>query len=156
MNNGKTDKATRKGRLTRLSAQLLARERQLLGGLRDVEQEGPCNALDGADAMDAASEFAANDVQAFLKELRAMELLDINHAFEKLFEGTYGMCEECGKRIPAARIRLIPAVSLCVACKRHRERLTGDQVEMPEWSDAQGMADVDRSEAFCDQARRRA
>jgi DnaK suppressor protein len=156
MNGGKIDKATRKERLGRLGAQLLARERRLLSGLRDVEQEGPCNVLDGADAMDAASEFAANDVRACLKELRAVELLDINDAFQKLFDGTYGVCEECGKRIPEARLRLIPAASLCVACKRHRERLTKSRVELPEWSGAQIMADSDKSEAFCGQARRRA
>lgn len=156
MNNGKTNQARRKDRLGRRCAQLLARERRLLGGLRDVEQEGTCNVLDGADAMDAASEFAANDLQACLKEARAMELLDINDAFQKLLDGTYGVCEECGERIPEARLRLIPAVSLCVACKRHRERLTESRVELPEWSGAQVMADLDKSEAFCGQARRRA
>ena len=155
MNNGKTDKATRKKRLGRISTQLLARERRLLGGLRDVEQEESWNVLDGADAMDAASESEANDLEACLSELRAVELVEINDAFQKLFDGTYGTCEECGKRIPEARLRLVPAVSRCVACKRDRERLTESRGELSEWRDAEAGADVDKSEAFCDQARRR-
>ena len=121
-----------------------------------MEQEGICNVLDGADAMDAASGFAANDVKACLRELRAVELLDINDAFQKLFDGTYGVCEDCRKRIPEARLRLIPAVSLCVACKRDRERLTESQAEFPEWGGAHIGAGSDRPEAFCGQARRRA
>jgi DnaK suppressor protein len=127
----------------------------LLGGLRDVEQEEVWNVLDGADAMDAASESAVNDIEACLGELRAVELMEIDDAFQKLFDGTYGTCEECGKRIPETRIKLIPAVSLCVACKRDRERLTESRGELPEWSGEEVMADVDKSEAFCGQARRR-
>jgi DnaK suppressor protein len=156
MNNGKTNKARRKERLGRRCAQLLARERRLFGGLRNVEQRESWNVLDGADAMDAASESAVNDVEACVSELRAVELVEINDAFQKLFDGTYGTCEECGKQIPAARLRLIPAVSLCVACKRQRERLKESRVELPGWSGAEVMADVDKSEAFCGQARRRA
>jgi DnaK suppressor protein len=155
MNNGKTDKTTRNERLGRLRTQLLARERRLLGGLRDVKQEEACNVLDGADAMDAASEFAANDVEACLREIRAVELVEINDAFQKLFDGSYGMCEECGKRIPEARLRLIPAVSLCVACKRHCECLTESRIELLQWSSAEVIADVEKSEAFSGQARRR-
>ena len=105
--------------------------------------------------MDAASESAVNDVEACLGELRAVELVEINDAFQKLFDGTYGTCEKCGKRIPETRLRLVPAVSLCVACKRDRERLTENWIELPEWNGAKVMADVEKSEAFCGQARRR-
>jgi DnaK suppressor protein len=105
--------------------------------------------------MDAASESAVNDVEACLGELRAVELVEINDAFQKLFDGTYGLCDVCGKRIPEARLRLVPAVSLCVACKRDRERLTETRIEPPEWTGAKVMADVEKSEAFSCQARRR-
>jgi len=155
MNNGKMNKARRRERLGRRCAQLLAREWRLLGGLRDVEQEQAWNVLDGADAMDAASESAVNDVEACLGELRGAELVEIHDAFQKLSDGTYGMCAECGKRIPKARLRLVPAVSLCVACKRDRERLTESRDELPEWSGAEVLADVDKTEAFCGLARRR-
>ena len=155
MNNGKTNKARRKERLGRRCAQLLARERRLFGGLRNVEQRESWNVLDGADAMDAASESAVNDVEACVSELRAVELVEINDAFQKLFDGTYGTCEECGKQIPETRIKLIPAVSLCVACKHHRERLTEHRIELPELGGAEVMADADKSEAFYGQVRRR-
>ena len=155
MNIGNTDKTRRKKRLGRHSAQLLERERRLFGGLRDVEQEGAGKVLDGADAMDAASASAVNDVEACLEELRAVELVEINDAFQKLFDGTYGMCEECGKRISQARLRVIPAVSLCVACKRAREGLTERRIEPPEWSGAKVTAGVEQSETFSGQTRQR-
>jgi DnaK suppressor protein len=155
MNNGNTDKTARNGRLGRFRVQLLARERRLLDGLRDVEQEEAWNVLDGADEMDAASGSEANELEACLSELRAVELGEINDALQKHCDGTYGMCEECGKPIPETRLRLVPAVSLCVACKRDRERLTESRGEPPEWGGAEAMAEVDKSEAFCGQARRR-
>ena len=111
--------------------------------------------LDGADEMDAASGAEANELEACLSELRAVELLEINDAFQKLCDGTYGMCEECGKPIPEARLRLVPAVSLCVACKRDRERLTESRAGPPEWDGAEAMAEADASEILCGQARRR-
>ncbi len=40
----------------------------------------------------------------------------IAHALERIEEGTYGECEECGKLIPKLRLEAIPYVSLCVKC----------------------------------------
>src|SRR5439155_13104879 len=42
---------------------------------------------------------------------------DIDRALAKIEDGTYGICEGCGRPIPKARLKALPHASLCVACK---------------------------------------
>jgi DnaK suppressor protein len=41
-------------------------------------------------------------------------LADVVRAEEKLAEGSYGVCDFCGKPIPAARLEALPWATLCV------------------------------------------
>ena len=52
----------------------------------------------------------------------AAALADIDRAIEKLDEGTYGRCDECGRAIPAARLETVPATAYCVECSARRPR----------------------------------
>jgi DnaK suppressor protein len=47
----------------------------------------------------------------------------IRRALAKIDEGTYGLCERCGKPIEKARIRALPYASLCLTDKQAEERL---------------------------------
>ncbi|WP_390624181.1 TraR/DksA family transcriptional regulator [Fodinicola feengrottensis] len=40
----------------------------------------------------------------------------------RLDSGTYGICEQCGNKIPTARLEAFPFVTLCVTCKQLEER----------------------------------
>jgi DnaK suppressor protein len=40
----------------------------------------------------------------------------IGRALEKLAEGSYGLCDRCGKPIPPARLEAAPESVLCVTC----------------------------------------
>ena len=42
---------------------------------------------------------------------------EIDRALEKIENGTYGFCEQCGEPIPDARLQALPQAALCVACK---------------------------------------
>lgn len=53
----------------------------------------------------------------------ARDLLDqVERALGKIADGTYGVCESCGKSIEAARLKALPHASLCISCKRLEER----------------------------------
>ncbi len=53
----------------------------------------------------------------------ARDLLDkVDRALQKISNGTYGVCESCGKPIEAARLRALPYANLCISCKREEER----------------------------------
>ena len=49
------------------------------------------------------------------KELEAM-LRDVERALGKIEDGTYGICDRCGKLIPETRLEARPWSVLCVDC----------------------------------------
>jgi DnaK suppressor protein len=46
----------------------------------------------------------------------------IEAALDRLERGTFGTCETCGKPIAAARLKVRPVTTLCIACKTESER----------------------------------
>ena len=46
----------------------------------------------------------------------------IETALERIEEGTYGECEECGTKIPKRRLNAIPYASMCVKCASQNEQ----------------------------------
>ena len=42
---------------------------------------------------------------------------EIDHAVAKTDNGTYGICENCGKLIPRSRLEALPYARLCIDCK---------------------------------------
>jgi DnaK suppressor protein len=51
------------------------------------------------------------------------DLMDkIDRALERIGEGTYGLCERCGRPIEKARIKALPYASLCIKDKQAEER----------------------------------
>ncbi len=47
-------------------------------------------------------------------------LEEVEHALAKLDQGTYGICERCGKPINPARLEAMPAARLCIDCASRR------------------------------------
>lgn len=44
----------------------------------------------------------------------------VEDALQRIEDGTYGICEDCGKPIPIARLDALPYVTLCVECASKR------------------------------------
>ena len=52
------------------------------------------------------------------------DLLDkIGKAMAKIDEGTYGLCDRCGKPIEKARLKALPYANLCLKDKQAEERV---------------------------------
>ena len=45
----------------------------------------------------------------------------IEAAFERIEDGSYGRCEECGEQIPKTRLDAIPYAAECVQCASQQE-----------------------------------
>ncbi len=56
-----------------------------------------------------------------LMENEGVTLEQIESSLERIEEGTYGQCEECGVKIPKARLNAIPFATLCVRCAEQQE-----------------------------------
>ncbi|HBE67582.1 MAG TPA: hypothetical protein DDW52_05470 [Planctomycetaceae bacterium] len=61
-------------------------------------------------------EFTLNMMSSDSKHLERVEA-----ALEKISAGTYGLCEECDRRIPKARLEIIPDTPYCVECASRLE-----------------------------------
>ncbi|KOX02310.1 molecular chaperone DnaK [Streptomyces sp. NRRL B-1140] len=45
-------------------------------------------------------------------------LAEIEEAFTRIDDGTYGVCVSCAKPVPAERLEILPYTRHCVACRR--------------------------------------
>lgn len=75
------------------------------------------------DEGDLSSLEIDRDVDYGVLTLYTKTLKNINQALERLEEGTYGICEECGRQIGEKRLQAMPFALYCVDCQRERERL---------------------------------
>lgn len=56
-----------------------------------------------------------------LMESEGGTLEQIESALERIEDGDYGQCEECGARIPKTRLNALPYATMCVKCASRQE-----------------------------------
>lgn len=93
----------------------LARQIAPAGG-DGAEDEGP-------EPLDRALTFRWRFTNEAMLRVLADNQRQLERALERLHEGRYGVCEDCGARIPAQRLRLAPEATRCVICQRVAEGL---------------------------------
>lgn len=71
---------------------------------------------------DQGTETFEQEKAASILEQHQAELKDVQSAFKRLEEGTYGACEACGKAIPEPRLEARPAARFCVEDQKLLER----------------------------------
>ena len=93
---------------------LMARKAELTQRLHNIESdlESPRSADFGEQASERENDEVLDGIGVSSEE----ELARINRALLKLQDGSYGLCEECGEPIPAARLEIVPDAARCVAC----------------------------------------
>jgi DnaK suppressor protein len=57
-----------------------------------------------------------------MKRRRQVSLERITRALDRIDEGDFGVCGECGEPIAVARLELDPAVVLCIRCATAAEK----------------------------------
>jgi DnaK suppressor protein len=55
-------------------------------------------------------------------DLRKLKLIDA--ALQRLNSGDFGICDDCGERIPDKRLKAVPWAAYCVPCQ---DRIDGRQ-----------------------------
>jgi len=146
---GRFGKQGRPRRMNYLKGRLLERYRDLLRRM-DVQGSG-AGAGETADPFDAAAQALEQEVEFRVAEMRTRQALQIEGALKKMDQGTYGRCEDCGKRIPQARLRAMPFATLCVACQEKAENLARAEPEPihPRWGDLRDPPRESRSIRTC-------
>ncbi|MGH7904764.1 MAG: TraR/DksA family transcriptional regulator [Candidatus Dormibacteraceae bacterium] len=111
---------------------LESNRRQLAGLARAFEQEaglgeslaerlGDVMTRDYEDA-DFASAISDRETSDLLIHLLGENREQVERALERLREGKYGFCEDCGDAIAAERLRFRPEATRCVACQSRCDR----------------------------------
>jgi YteA family regulatory protein len=71
---------------------------------------------------DTATETYDRELDYTLEENSEHVLAEIDAALERIENGTYGTCTNCGEQIPEERLEALPWATLCIECQRDRER----------------------------------
>jgi DnaK suppressor protein len=80
----------------------------------DIDTDG--DETDGIQAnmiLDVANQLTSRD---------AGKLRRIDSALQRIEDHTYGLCQDCGEKIPDARLLANPYFLTCVSCAEERER----------------------------------
>jgi len=73
------------------------------------------------DFVDLASMETDAAFSFHLKERESRLMKKINRTLDKIDEGDFGICEECGREISMERLKARPMATLCIECKRMEE-----------------------------------
>jgi len=103
---------------TRLLADLRQRNEELAESADPLDPE---RGGMGNHPADVANDTEEAEKDMGLRQNVQMLLEQVDHALARLDAGTYGICENCGKPIPAARLEARPFATLDVACQEKLE-----------------------------------
>jgi DnaK suppressor protein len=84
-------------------------------GMFEVDQERSDSSRERTEIADAAAEF---ERQLALGVQKKANLEMIERAINKIDDGSYGICDDCGKIIDPARMEILPYSNLCIDCCR--------------------------------------
>lgn len=73
---------------------------------------------------DLGSETFEREKDLGLLDSMRIHYKNIEDALERIENGTYGQCEQCGKAIGAERLDAVPETALCIDCQQNVEELT--------------------------------
>jgi RNA polymerase-binding protein DksA len=152
-------------------AQLLRTQRQhFLEEFRRAEEDlGFIAEERESELEERAQEERAAKLLASLDDRTLFAVREIDAAFKRIHDGLYGRCEACGKQIPIARLRVLPAARFCKNCAGHNEIRTFTssvqdartrpqssnrvaRVDEIQWAQAAGEQPLDESDRDSDEA----
>ena len=107
---------------------LLARKAELMDSYSNLEAEARLHGKEAGELSavpyhpaDLGTDSFATSLSLALLENESTALREIDLAIERMDEGTYGACEDCGNPIGKARLRALPQATLCRTCKSLEE-----------------------------------
>jgi len=115
--------------IEKLKRMLLEKREEIIGGVKQIRASSQEMGQDGIqDMADEASNIYNQEVLMSLNENQRRLLRKVDEALDRIEEGTYGICDSCGKPIVLKRLRIQPFTNYCVQCQESIEKQTGDAV----------------------------
>lgn len=109
-----------------MAARLHARKAQLVIQVREVDEEAAETSsrqphVEVGDAGDQGEARIRGAIRRAEQERDMTELRQIAVALERIQQGSYGLCTDCGVVIPLARLKVQPFSERCVPCQEKFE-----------------------------------
>jgi len=98
----------------KLFLEILSEEDVFEGKLNPAGLEG--------DEVDIVALEKENQIDFRLRARNAVYLKKVRRSLQKIEEGTFGECEECGAEITYNRLLARPTADLCIKCKEIQEK----------------------------------
>ena len=118
----------RKRDLDKFKKILVEQREQLVGNAKKaVSGDIHLDPDDFPDEIDTASSEVNLAFQGRLRERERGLLAKIEEALQKIEQGVYGECENCGEEIGLKRLEARPVAELCIECKSEQERMERHQ-----------------------------
>ena len=110
--------------LQRFEKILLSQREELQGNAkRALSGDIHVDPDDFPDEIDTASSEVTLQFTGRLREREQGLLAKIDAALEKIKQGEYGDCINCGEDIGVKRLKARPVAELCIDCKSEQEKL---------------------------------
>ena len=107
--------------LVELRDEILARIAQEMG--TKLDEDPRMSTLSTMDVGDLSQLDQDEDVDYALLTRHIERLREVEDALDRLEEGTYGICEDCGAAIKLERLKVLPFTTCCVRCQERREQM---------------------------------
>lgn len=102
---------------------LLKEREQIVGEVKQIAESSKEMGQDGIqDIGDEAANIYNKQVLLSLNESERMRLQEADEALDRIENGTYGICEECGGPISLKRLEVRPVAKYCVPCLTKLEK----------------------------------
>ena len=75
------------------------------------------------DPTDRATAESDRSFELRIRDRERKLLAKIKSAIDRIDEGTYGVCEDCGDDISEKRLEARPVTTLCIDCKSEQESI---------------------------------
>jgi DnaK suppressor protein len=104
-----------------LKQMLEDRRREIQDKLRSLRETLPAEVAEVRDAEEQSVDDFVQEVDFALMEMKSQTLSKIDEAIQRLDDGSYGVCAECGGEIAEARLAALPFAALCRSCQEQQE-----------------------------------
>ena len=103
---------------------LLAQKAEILKSLeiQSEDMKELIKTVESGDEADVASDAIDRTLLNAMGAQDANRLQQINNALDRIKQGRYGFCLECGAEISQPRLEALPYASLCIDCASEFER----------------------------------
>ena len=107
----------------RLFRNVLADEmKALLGEAGKTVTEMTSDSSNFPDPTDRATQESDRNFELGIRDRERKLINKSKDALDRIDNGEFGICEECGDEISEARLKVRPATTLCINCKMEAEQ----------------------------------